>query len=59
MISKNNNDIKLIDLSGGNPELTPEWIFQMMQSLEKRELHDKTYLWSDDTLTMINYAELQ
>lgn len=51
MISNNNTDIRLIDLSGGNPELAPEWIFQMMQSLEKRGLHDKMYLWSDDTLT--------
>ena len=51
MLIKNNNDIRLIDLSGGNPELAPEWIFQMMQSLEKKGVHDKIYLWSDDTLT--------
>lgn len=42
---------KVIDLSGGNPELVPEWVIGMMKSLEKFDLSDKVYLWSDDTLT--------
>lgn len=41
----------VIDLSGGNPELVPEWIIQTMKALEKKELSDQIYLWSDDTLT--------
>ena len=42
---------KVIDLSGGQPDLTPEWIVWMMRELEKRNLSDKVYLWSDDNLS--------
>ena len=42
---------QVIDLSGGNPELVPEWIVQTMHSLERAGLSDSIYLWSDDTLT--------
>lgn len=42
---------KVIDLSGGNPELTPEWIFWWMKAIKKRNLENKVYLWSDDTLS--------
>lgn len=43
--------IHVLDLSGGNPELVPEWIYHVMLELEKRKLHEDVYLWSDDTLT--------
>ena len=42
---------QVIDLSGGNPELTPEWVLWFMEELEKRNLQKKFYLWSDDTLS--------
>ena len=42
---------EIIDLSGGQPDLTPEWIPWMMDSLEKRGLADTVYLWSDDNLS--------
>ena len=42
---------KIIDCSGGQPDLAPEWIPWMMQELEREGLHDKTFLWSDDNLT--------
>lgn len=45
------NRASIIDLSGGNPELVPEWIVQTMRALDRRALSDKVYLWSDDTLT--------
>jgi len=45
------SNIRIIDLSGGNPDLVPEWILYTMKALEKRGLHDSIYLWSDDTLT--------
>jgi uncharacterized Fe-S cluster-containing radical SAM superfamily protein len=45
------NPPKVIDLSGGQPDLTPEWIVWMMQELEARGLSDKVYLWSDDNLS--------
>ena len=41
----------VIDLSGGQPDLTPEWIPWMMAELERRGLHERTYLWSDDNLS--------
>jgi uncharacterized Fe-S cluster-containing radical SAM superfamily protein len=51
MFIKENINIRIIDLSGGNPELTPEWILETMKALENRKLSDKIYLWSDDALT--------
>lgn len=44
----------VIDLSGGNPELTPEWIYWFMKELIRRKLENKFYLWSDDTLSTRN-----
>jgi uncharacterized Fe-S cluster-containing radical SAM superfamily protein len=41
----------MVDLTGGAPELVPEWILWMMQELQKRGLHEETYLWSDDSLS--------
>lgn len=41
----------MIDLSGGQPDLTPEWIPWMMEALKKRELENKIFLWSDDNLS--------
>jgi uncharacterized Fe-S cluster-containing radical SAM superfamily protein len=41
----------IIDLSGGQPDLTPEWIPWMMETLQNRNLQDKVFLWSDDNLS--------
>lgn len=41
----------MIDLSGGQPDLTPEWVPWMMRALEKYDLADKIFLWSDDNLS--------
>ena len=41
----------VIDLSGGQPDLAPEWVLWMMESLRKRGLERKVYLWSDDNLS--------
>jgi uncharacterized Fe-S cluster-containing radical SAM superfamily protein len=41
----------VIDLSGGSPDLAPEWIPWMMHSLRDAGLSEKTYLWSDDNLS--------
>ena len=41
----------VIDLSGGSPDLTPEWVVWMMESLKRAGLSDTTYLWSDDNLS--------
>lgn len=42
---------KVIDLTGGQPDLTPEWIPWMMESLTVRGLSDSVFLWSDDNLS--------
>lgn len=42
---------RVIDLSGGQPDLVPEWIPWMMRELRARGLHETTYLWSDDNLS--------
>jgi len=41
----------VIDLSGGQPDLIPEWVPWMMRELSGRGLSDSTYLWSDDNLS--------
>lgn len=41
----------VIDLSGGSPDLTPEWPLWMMRALRRRGLDNRTYLWSDDNLS--------
>jgi uncharacterized Fe-S cluster-containing radical SAM superfamily protein len=45
------NPPTMIDLTGGQPDLTPEWIPWMMEALKLRGLQDKIYLWSDDNLS--------
>jgi uncharacterized Fe-S cluster-containing radical SAM superfamily protein len=41
----------VLDLSGGSPDLTPEWVVWTMDALERRGLADQVYLWSDDNLS--------
>lgn len=41
----------MIDLTGGQPDLAPEWIPWMMEALISRGLDQKIYLWSDDNLS--------
>jgi len=45
------NPPSIIDLSGGQPDLVPEWVPWMMSELMKRGLENKVYLWSDDNLS--------
>jgi uncharacterized Fe-S cluster-containing radical SAM superfamily protein len=42
---------QIIDLTGGQPDLTPEWVPWMMDALEQRGLADSVFLWSDDNLS--------
>lgn len=41
----------VIDLTGGQPDLVPEWVLWMMKALEKRHLESEVFLWSDDNLS--------
>ncbi len=45
------NPPPMLDLTGGQPDLTPEWVPWMMETLRERGLDDKVYLWSDDNLS--------
>ena len=42
---------RIIDLTGGQPDLVPEWIPWMMNELRNRGLAENTYIWSDDNLS--------
>jgi uncharacterized Fe-S cluster-containing radical SAM superfamily protein len=41
----------IVDLSGGQPDLVPEWLVWTMEALERRGLAGKIFLWSDDNLS--------
>jgi uncharacterized Fe-S cluster-containing radical SAM superfamily protein len=42
---------KMIDLTGGQPDLVPEWVPWMMNEVRARGLESEVYLWSDDNLS--------
>lgn len=48
---KNEDRPAMIDLSGGQPDLIPEWTSWMIDALSERGLADSVYLWSDDNLS--------
>lgn len=41
----------MIDLTGGQPDLVPEWAIWMMEELRSRGLEKSVYLWTDDSLS--------
>jgi uncharacterized Fe-S cluster-containing radical SAM superfamily protein len=41
----------MIDLTGGQPDLVPEWIPWTISALRDAEVSDSVYLWSDDNLS--------
>lgn len=41
----------VIDLTGGQPELVPEWVLWMMHELREANVERTVYLWSDDNLS--------
>jgi organic radical activating enzyme len=45
------NRPRIIDLSGGQPDLIPEWGAWFAQSLQERGLDREYFLWSDDNLS--------
>lgn len=42
---------RVLRLSGGQPDLTPEWTPWMMQALMDAGMAESTYLWLDDNLS--------
>jgi uncharacterized Fe-S cluster-containing radical SAM superfamily protein len=41
----------IIDLSGGQPDLVPEWTLWMLEEIEARDLSKEIFVWSDDNLS--------
>jgi uncharacterized Fe-S cluster-containing radical SAM superfamily protein len=41
----------IIDLSGGQPDLVPEWTVWMLEEIRARRLTKKIFVWSDDNLS--------
>lgn len=41
----------IVDLSGGQPDLVPEWVLWFADELYERQLDRQVYLWSDDNLS--------
>ncbi len=41
----------IVVLSGGQPDLVPEWILWFLNSIEERGLSKDIYVWSDDNLS--------
>lgn len=42
---------RMIDLSGGQPDLVPEWTLWMVEALTERLLDPPPFLWIDDNLS--------
>jgi len=41
----------ILDLSGGSPDIAPEWIGWTLDAIAERGLSANTYVWSDDNLS--------
>ncbi len=41
----------VLDLSGGQPDLVPEWCLWVMRALDERGLRDTVHVWIDDNLS--------
>ena len=51
-ILEDKNSPRVIVLSGGNPELAPEWPLEIIREVEKADAVKDVYIWSDDALSL-------
>lgn len=51
---KENIQPKVIDLSGGQPNLAPEWLYWTIEKIHNMD-RDDLYIWSDDNLSNYYY----
>jgi uncharacterized Fe-S cluster-containing radical SAM superfamily protein len=51
MFLKEDNRPNVIDLSGGQPDLVPEWVLWTMEAIKERGVDKSIFLWSDDNLS--------
>jgi uncharacterized Fe-S cluster-containing radical SAM superfamily protein len=42
---------RIVDLSGGQPDLVPEWVSWFLDAVERRGLAREIFVWSDDNLS--------
>lgn len=47
----------VIDISGGQPDLVPEWIPWTIEALKERDVAERVFLWSDDNLSNYYFGE--
>jgi hypothetical protein len=47
----------MIDLTGGQPDLVPEWIVWMLEERSRRGLDSAVFIWSDDNLSNAYFWE--
>lgn len=47
----------ILDLSGGSPDLAPEWIAWTLEAIEARGETGETFVWSDDNLSSTRLLE--
>ena len=52
------NQNKIIDISGGQVELVPEWILWLLNSIEKKEMKGNYNIWIEDSLSNFFLWEL-
>ena len=41
----------ILDLSGGSPDLAPEWVLWTLEAIGRRGAASSTFVWSDDNLS--------
>lgn len=44
-------NVNLIDLSGGQPDLVPEWSLWVLRGLRDLHLNERVFVWQDDNLS--------
>jgi len=55
-LTNNSTDPFVLDLSGGNPGLVPEWVWWTIKELQDQDI-ENVYVWVDDNLTVNFYSK--
>lgn len=51
-------DIRNLDISGGSPDLCPEFVFELLREIELSGLYGKITVWVESNLDMLYYSRL-
>ncbi|MBI9013901.1 MAG: 4Fe-4S cluster-binding domain-containing protein [Clostridiales bacterium] len=52
------NNLNVIDLSGGQPDLAPQWPLWLLRRLNELSLSNKIFVWQDDNLSNWNMFDM-